>query len=120
MDIIEYECRYPFWKPVKGGKSPHIMDPIVEESVSDLYAMLQKRGRETEVDLMEDGGLNASNLESFVSRGMSVGEFSSPLLKGPDGKFTPGNGDITRAAKDLKSLLGDLSNKYRNDDGTLK
>ena len=120
VDIIEYECRYPFWKPVKGGKSPHIMDPIVEESVSDLYAMLKKRGRETEVDLMEDGGLNAGNLESFVSRGMSVGEFSSPLMKGPQGRFKPGNGDITRAARDLGSLLSDLSDKYRNEDGTMK
>ena len=45
--------------------------------------MLKRRGREHDVDLMEDGGLNASNLEEFVSRGMSVGEFSSPLLKGP-------------------------------------
>ncbi|MEE8440326.1 MAG: hypothetical protein V3S41_01295 [Spirochaetia bacterium] len=120
VDIIEYECRYPFWKPVKGGKSPHIMDPIVEESVSDLYSMLKKRSRQTEVDLMEDGGLNASNLDSFVSRGMNVGEFSSPLLKGPEGRFKPGDGNIAKAARDLKQLLAELSEKYRNDDGTLK
>jgi ribulose-phosphate 3-epimerase len=120
VDIIEYECRYPFWKPVKGGKSPHIMDPIVEESVSDLYAMLKKRGRETEVDLMEDGGLNASNLYSFVSRGMNVGEFSSPLLKGSQGKFKPGEGNIANATRELKGLLTELSEKYRNDDGTLR
>lgn len=120
VDIIEYECRYPFWKPVTGGKSPHIMDPIVEESISDLYGMLRKRGREGDVDLMEDGGLNASNLESFVSRGMSVGEFSSPLLKGPHGKFTPGDGNIAAAARDLKEVLRRLSQTYRNGDGTLK
>lgn len=120
VDIIEYECRYPFWKPVTGAGSPHVMDDIVIESVEELYRMLERRGREPEVDLMEDGGLNKSNLESFVSRGMSVGEFSSPLLKGPDGRFKPGNGDIARAARDLKTFLGDLSRQYRNEDGSLK
>jgi ribulose-phosphate 3-epimerase len=120
VDIIEYECRYPFWKPVKGGKSPHVMDDIVIESVEELYEMLKKRGRELDVDLMEDGGLNKGNLEKFVSRGMSVGEFSSPLLKGPDGRFNPGDGNIARATQDLKTFLGDLASKYRNDDGSLK
>jgi ribulose-phosphate 3-epimerase len=120
VDIIEYECWYPFWKPVKGGKSPHVMDPIIEESVSELYKMLKKRGRETDVDLMEDGGLNASNLDRFVSRGMSVGEFSSPLLKGPEGVLKPGTGAITKAAQNLRTLLDELSEKYRNDDGTMK
>ena len=72
------------------------------------------------VDLMEDGGLNASNLDSFVSRGMSVGEFSSPLLKGPEGKFKPGDGNITKAARELKDLLAGLSGKYRNEDGSLR
>lgn len=120
VDIIEYECRYPFWAPIKGGRSPHIMDDIVVESVEALYGMLKARGRETEVDLMEDGGLNASNLDTFVKRGMSVGEFSSPLLKGPDGKLKPGEGNIASAARDLKKLLTDLSNQYRTEDGTLK
>lgn len=120
VDIIEYECRYPYWAPIKGGRSPHIMDDIVVESVEELYGMLKTRGREKEVDLMEDGGLNASNLETFVKRGMSVGEFSSPLLKGPEGKLKPGEGKIADAARDLKKLLTDLSNKYRKEDGTLK
>jgi len=120
VDIIEYECWYPFWKPVKGGKSPHVMDPIIEESVAEMYSMLRSRGRETKVDLMEDGGLNTSNLEGFVSRGMSVGEFSSPLLKGPEGKLKPGTGAITKAAKELRDVLDALSEKYRNDVGTLK
>lgn len=120
VDIIEYECRYPFWKPVTGGGSPHVMDDIVIESVEELYGMLKKRGREKDVDLMEDGGLNASNLEKFVKRGMSVGEFSSPLLKGPEGVFKPGDGKITEAARNLKRLLSDLSEEYRNQEGTLK
>lgn len=120
VDIIEYECRYPFWKPVKGGKSPHVVDPIVVESVEDLFGMLKKRGRELEVDLMEDGGLNAGNLEDFVSRGMSVGEFSSPLLKGPDGRFTPGKGDIARAVRMLRETLSTLSDRYRTETGSIK
>jgi hypothetical protein len=72
------------------------MDPIVEESVSDLYDMLRKRGGETQVDLMEDGGLNASNRDSFVSRGMNVGEFSSPLFKGPEGRSKRSDGGTLR------------------------
>jgi ribulose-phosphate 3-epimerase len=120
VDIIEYECRYPFWTPVNpDGRSPHVMDPIIEESVADLYEMLKKRGRETEVDLMEDGGLNKSNLESFVSKGMNVGEFSSPLMKGTNGKFKPGNGDIAQAARELRVFLDDLSTSYRSNDGRL-
>ena len=82
--------------------------------------MLKKRGRQSEVDLMEDGGLNAANLDSFVSRGLSVGEFSSPLLKGPEGQFKPGDGNITTAAQNLRRLPAGLSEKYRNEDGTLK
>jgi len=120
VDIIEYECRYPFWAPVKGGRSPHIMDDIVVESVEELAAMLRKRNREKEVDLMEDGGLNASNLDTFVKRGMSVGEFSSPLLKGPEGIFKPGQGKIKAATSELKRVLTELSNTYRNEDGSLK
>ena len=120
VDIIEYECRYPFWKPVKGGKSPHVMDPIVEESVASLYDMLVKRGREKDVDLMEDGGLNRGNLERFVSKGMNVGEFSSPLLKGPEGRLTPGRGDIAAAVKTMKDFLADLAATYRSGEGGLK
>ncbi len=120
VDVIEYECRYPFWAPVKGGRSPHVMDPIIEETIDELYGMLRRRNRETEVELMEDGGLNTGNLESFVKRGMSVGEFSSPLLKGPKGRFKPGEGDITAAARALRSHLDGLAERYRADDGSLK
>lgn len=121
VDIIEYECRYPYWAPIQpGGRSPHVIDPIIEETIEELYAMLKKRGRELEVDLMEDGGLNRGNLESFVKRGMSVGEFSSPLLKGPEGKLKPGEGKITQAARSLREFLEGLSEEYRNEDGSLK
>lgn len=120
VDIIEYECRYPFWNPVKSGRSPHVIDPIVEDTISVLNEMLIRQGRETQVDLMEDGGLNKSNLASFVSRGMSVGEFSSPLLKGPDGCFTPGRGDIANAVRELKSFLAELAVRYRTAEGRLK
>lgn len=121
VDIIEYECRYPFWAPVHpDGRSPHVMDPIIQESVEDLYGMLKKRGRELEVDLMEDGGLNKGNLESFVQRGMSVGEFSSPLLKGKEGVFKPGTGKIQAAAQDLRAFLDGLADTYRNADGSMK
>jgi len=120
VDIIEYECRYPFWKPVKVGKSPHIIDPIVEESVGTLYEMIVKRGREKEVDLMEVSGLNRGNLESFVARGMNVGEFSSPLLKGSGGTFKPGEGNIAAAVRDMKSHLAELADRYRTEEGTLK
>lgn len=122
VDIIEYECRYPFWQPVRGSRSPHIIDPIVIETVSTLHDMLVKQGREKEVDLMEDGGLNRDNLESLVSRGMSVGEFSSPLLKGssgkgPGGRFIPGEGSIADAVRQLKSFLSELSSRYRTANG---
>ncbi|RLW70190.1 MAG: hypothetical protein B6D68_01165 [spirochete symbiont of Stewartia floridana] len=117
VDIIEYECRYPFWQPVKGNKSPHVIDPIVSETVLTLHDMLVSRGREAEVDLMEDGGLNRDNLESFVSRGMTVGEFSSPLLKGPTGRFVPGEGKIADAVRQLRSHLNSLSRRYRTANG---
>ncbi len=120
VDIIEYECRYPFWKPVTGAGSPHVMDDTVIESVEELYQMLERRGREGEVDLMEDGGLNTSNLETFVQRGMSVGEFSSPLLKGPKGRYKPGAGDIARATRELKEFLRGLCETYRTDGGGLR
>ncbi len=120
VDIIEYECRYPYWAPVSpDGRSPHVMDPIIVENVEDLYAMLKKRGREAEVDLMEDGGLNKGNLETFISKGMNVGEFSSPLLKGPQGKYKPGSGEIKKATANLRKFLDELSPAYRSEKGTL-
>ncbi|HYW83368.1 MAG TPA: hypothetical protein VFB30_08935, partial [Spirochaetia bacterium] len=114
VDIIEYESRAPFWKPTSGAKSPHTIDPIMLKNVRRLHDMIVEAGRELEVDLMEDGGLNAENAGFFVANGMTVGEFSSPLLKGPHGKFEPGAGGITAAVQHLKEKLDDASREFRS------
>jgi hypothetical protein len=67
--------------------------------------MVQAAGRADKVDIMEDGGLNAGNVAEFIRAGMTVGEFSSPLLKGPNGKLKPGTGDIERAVKKLREAM---------------
>jgi hypothetical protein len=36
---------------------------------------------------------------------MTVGEFSSPFLKGPQGKFVPGTGDIFKAIQAIRNAL---------------
>ena len=105
VDIIEYESRAPFWKPAGPGKSPHTIDPIVVDSIQQLHSMLAERNLQGRVELMEDGGLNAGNVEQFVRAGMTVGEFSSPLFKGPEGRFRAGSGEITRAVKRLREAL---------------
>jgi ribulose-phosphate 3-epimerase len=105
LDIIEYESRAPFWKPAAAGKSPHTIDPIVVDSIQQLHKMLTERNLQDRVELMEDGGLNAGNVEQFVRAGMTVGEFSSPLFKGPEGRYRAGSGDITRAVKRLREAL---------------
>jgi ribulose-phosphate 3-epimerase len=105
VDIIEYESRAPFWAPLQPGKSPHTIDPIVIESMDDLHKMIVARGVQDRVELMEDGGLNASNVEPFVAVGMTVGEFSSPLLKGPQGKLPAGTGEITAAVQRVRRAL---------------
>jgi ribulose-phosphate 3-epimerase len=114
VDIIEYESRAPFWKPTTGAKSPHTIDPIMLKNFRRLHDAILEAGRESEVDLMEDGGLNAENAGSFVANGMTVGEFSSPLLKGPKGKFEPGAGDITAAVKHVKQKLNEASREFRS------
>jgi ribulose-phosphate 3-epimerase len=105
VDIIEYESRAPFWKPTVSGKSPHTIDPIVVDSIGKLHRMLVDRGLEDRIELMEDGGLNAGNVEQFVKAGMTVGEFSSPLFKGPEGRYKAGTGEITAAVKRLRDAL---------------
>jgi hypothetical protein len=72
------------------------------------------------MDLMEDGGLNAGNVEDFIRVGMTVGEFSSPLLKGPQGKFVPGTGQIESAVKKLRATMEQASEKWRDDQGLKK
>jgi ribulose-phosphate 3-epimerase len=105
VDIIEYESKAPFWKPTSGAASPHSIDPIMFTNIRRLHDMIVATGREAEVDLMEDGGLNVDNVAEFVAAGMTVGEFSSPLLKGKDGKFLPGAGDIAAAVRNLRTRL---------------
>ncbi len=105
VDIIEYESRAPFWKPTKAGKSPHTIDPIVVDSIRKLHQMLVERDLQDRVELMEDGGLNADNVAQFVKAGMTVGEFSSPLFKGPESRYKAGTGEIARAVKHLREAL---------------
>jgi ribulose-phosphate 3-epimerase len=107
VDIIEYECRAPFWKPLKGAQSPHVMDPIMVTNIQRMRDMVKAAGRADKVDIMEDGGLNAGNVGEFIKAGMTVGEFSSPLLKGPNGKLKPGTGDIEKAVKKLRAAMQD-------------
>ena len=71
------------------------------------------------IELMEDGGLNTSNIAQFIEAGMTVGEFSSPLLKGPAGKLHPGSGEIGAAVDKLRKVMRGASDKYR-DEGGLK
>lgn len=120
VDIIEYESRAPFWVKPKAGKSPHTIDPIVVESVARLHRMIAEAGREGEVELMEDGGLNAGNVAEFIGVGMTVGEFSSPLLKGPNGKLQPGTGEIAAAVKKLRDVMDAASDQYRDESGLKK
>lgn len=117
VDIIEYESKAPFWKPLSGAASPHTMDPIMLDNIRRLHAMVVAAGREGDLDVMEDGGLNKKNVGEFIAAGMTVGEFSSPLMKGPKGRFEPGAGDIARAVKELKATMDEASAKYRNASG---
>jgi hypothetical protein len=75
---------------------------------------------EDRIELMEDGGLNAGNVAEFIAAGMTVGEFSSPLLKGPNGKLKPGSGDIATAVAKLRKVMDEASTQYRTPEGKLK
>jgi hypothetical protein len=79
--------------------------------------MIAEAGLEGQIELMEDGGLNAGNVAEFIQAGMTVGEFSSPLLKGPEGKFVPGTGQIKAAVKKLRAVMDEASDKYRDQKG---
>jgi pentose-5-phosphate-3-epimerase len=116
IDIVEYESRAHFWVQ-ESGKSPHTMDPIMVDNIRRLHERIAEAGLEGSLELMEDGGLNAGNVEEFVKAGMTVGEFSSPLLKGPGGKFQPGTGQIEAAVKKLRAVLDEASDRYRDFSG---
>jgi ribulose-phosphate 3-epimerase len=104
VDIIEYESRAHFWVK-EAGKSPHDVDPNMYDSIFRMHEMIQSAGLVDQMELMVDGGLNAGNVASFIKVGMTVGEFSSPLLKGPGGKFVPGTGQIEAAVKKLRAVM---------------
>jgi ribulose-phosphate 3-epimerase len=113
IDIIEYECRAPFWVKPQAGRSPHTMDPIMLTNIARLHAMITEAGMQDRIELMEDGGLNAGNVAEFIQAGMTVGEFSSPLLKGPNGKLVPGTGEITAAVAKLRAVMNAASTGNR-------
>ena len=117
VDIIEYESRAPFWKSTSGGASPHTIDPIVVETVRQLHGMIAAAGMQDRIELMEDGGLNSGNIADFIAAGMTVGEFSSPLLKGPAGKLQPGTGEIAAAVEKLRAVMREASDRYRDERG---
>ncbi|HRV91799.1 MAG TPA: hypothetical protein P5526_06525 [Anaerolineae bacterium] len=119
IDIIEYESRAHFWVK-ESGKSPHTMDPIMIDNIRRMHEMISEAGLEGQLELMEDGGLNTGNVADFVKVGMTVGEFSSPLLKGPDGKFQPGTGQIEAAVKKLRTMMDEASDQYRTESGLIK
>ena len=119
VDIIEYESRAYFWTK-ETGRGPHTMDPIMVENIRRMHEMIVQAGLEGKMDLMEDGGLNTGNVGEFVAAGMTVGEFSSPLLKGPEGKFVPGTGQIEAAVKKLRAVMDEAGQQYRDDSGLKK
>jgi hypothetical protein len=116
VDIVEYESRAHFWVK-ETGKSPHTMDPLMVDNIRRLHAMIVAAGKESSMDLMEDGGLNIGNVGDFIRAGMTVGEFSSPLLKGPAGKFLPGTGQIEAAVKKLRQAMDEAADAYRDEQG---
>jgi ribulose-phosphate 3-epimerase len=117
VDIVEYETWYPFWKAPQAGRSPHVVNPLFEPYLRKLHEMIVAHGLEQKLDLMMDGGLNAGNVGQFVQAGMTVGEFSSPLLKGPQGKFAPSTGAIGEAVRHIRAALDKASEQYRTDAG---
>ena len=120
IDIIEYESRAPFWQKTAGSQSPHTIDPIVIDTLHKIHQMIAAAGMEDRIELMEDGGLNAGNVARFIEVGMTVGEFSSPLLKGPVGKLQPGTGEIAAAVQKLRDVMRVASDQYRDDKGLKK
>lgn len=119
VDIIEYESRAHFWVK-ESGKSPHDLDPIMFDNIRRMHGMISAAGLENTMELMVDGGLNLANIPDFVNAGMTVGEFSSPLLKGPEGKFVPGTGRIEAAVRRIRAVMDDASERNRDPNGLKK
>jgi ribulose-phosphate 3-epimerase len=119
VDIIEYESRAHFWVR-ESGKSPHDMDPIMYDNIQRLHEMISSAALEESMELMVDGGLNLNNIPDFIKVGMTVGEFSSPLLKGPEGKFVPGTGRIEAAVQKIRAVMEESNAIYRSSNGLNK
>jgi hypothetical protein len=51
---------------------------------------------------------------------MTVGEISSPLLKGPEGKFIPDTGQIETAVKRLRAVMDEAGGRHRDETGLKK
>jgi len=119
IDIIEYESRAHFWVN-ESGKGPQAIDPIMIDHIRRLHEMIVEADLEGQIELMEDGGLNTGNVEDFIKAGMTVGEFSSALLKGSDGKYVPGTGQIEAAVKKLRATMDVAGDKYRDENGLRK
>lgn len=117
VDIVEYETWYPFWQPPQTGRSPHIVNPTFAKQLRHLHDLIAAAGRELEVDLMMDGGVNTGNCAEFVKLGMTVAEMSSPLLKGPNGKFKPGAGEIPAAVARARQALDEAAKAFRTEKG---
>jgi ribulose-phosphate 3-epimerase len=117
VDIVEYETWYPFWKSPAAGSSPHRITPTFGTQLRQLHDMIVDAGCEQVVDLMMDGGVNASNCAEFVKAGMTVAEMSSPLFKGTNGKLKPGTGEIPRAVARVRQALDQAGERLRTDEG---
>ncbi|HHY55854.1 MAG TPA: hypothetical protein GYA08_10500 [Chloroflexi bacterium] len=89
-------------------------------TIRKLHDMIAEAGMEGQIELMEDGGLNAGNVAEFIAAGMTVGEVSSPLLKGPQGKLKPGTGEIAAAVSKLRAVMDAASDQYRTAEGRLR
>jgi hypothetical protein len=50
-------------------------------------------------------------VKMFVEAGMTVGEFSSPFFKGPEGRYKAGTGEITKAVKRVRAALDEAAAK---------
>lgn len=119
VDIIEYESRARFWNE-EAGKTPHLIDPIMVDNIRRLKEMIREAGCGDRVELMEDGGINRENSGMFIDAGMTVGEYSSALLKGSSGKgpgnrYIAGTGEITKAVKELRAALDKAVSEIREE-----
>jgi len=96
------------------------MDPITLDNIRRLHEMIVEAGLEGSMEWIENGGLNTRNIEDLIRAGMTVGEFSSPLLKGPEGKFVPGSGQIEAAVQRLQAVMNEASDRHRDENGLKK